>query len=145
MARPTQNASDGTWSLTQVAKAAGIKMRTARTLVNAAWLPEGNLTVEHVLIARVSAALLDAPRPPSEGRGPMTAPVQDRYRRLLDEVYRLLGDPNTAALALISPTETLLARTISRAMSFLEEQDVPQAVLILPVGKWAEEVSRGRR
>ena len=144
MARPTMNTTGKPWSVTQVALGAKISMRTARTLVESQWIPSKTLTGDHVLIARVAAALLDAPRPEGVSRSGADASTHDRNRQLLDRAYALLSEPNPAAVALISPNEVYVAETNFKAMAFLEDQPGNEAILLLPVGRWAKEVLDGR-
>lgn len=141
MARPAQNRPDGEWSLTQVAKASGITIRTARTLVENQWLPSGPLRREHVAIARLSAALLDAPRPQGEGRGPLSESTAARYRDLLDQAYTLMSDPVPSAVAVVTPTQAVIANSMKRVVSIVEATAPPQSTLLLPVGAWIDEVA----
>lgn len=143
MARPPQNTINGTWSLTQISKAAGITMRTARTLTNNQWLPAHDLTVNHVVVARVAAALLDAPS--LDGRGKMSSLVVDRNKQIVDRVHRLLQDRHTSAWVLVSAEEWHIASSMSRMMAFVEDQQTPTPVLMIPVGAWVQEVRDARR
>lgn len=141
VARPAQNTRDGDWSLTQIAKHAGMKKHTIRALADGGWLPTEGLKREHILIARVAATLLDAPLPDGEGKRSMSAATVDRYRSLLAKAWDAIADTDTAqSVALISPTDATVVASMSRATVFIEDQTPPAAVLVIPIGAWAQEV-----
>jgi hypothetical protein len=117
-------------------------MRTARTLVATGRLPRSGLSVEHALIAKVHAALMDAPRPPGVARGAVDHVVEVRNNRVVESAWNCLRDRNASTVALVTPSEAFVATSLTRAMLILEEQPL-DPILLLPLGHWAEQVMSG--
>jgi hypothetical protein len=145
MARPAMRDPSGRWSLTQVAVAAGITRQTARTLASNNLLGDvTNLSSKDVLCARVAAHLLDAPRPlamkPADARDAVIKRNFDALaltRRIIDN-----PTPPSGAVLLITPTTATLHESPFKLMADIEGVQV--AVLLVPVGAWAEAWALGK-
>ena len=140
MARPAMRTIHGRWSLRQVAAEAGISHRTARTLATNGYLNATHLGYKDILLARVAAALLDAPRP----HGAHTPDTPDTTTTRNFEALRLtqtIADnptPSTDTRLLITPTTATLEADPFDIVAALRKTTDP--VLALPIGHWAQEL-----
>jgi hypothetical protein len=128
----------GHWSLTQVAAEAGITPRTARTLVASNVLNLHRLGYKDVLVARVAAALLDAPRPAGLNRTEAAAATQARDTQAIAYAREVIDTPAPSAdtrLA-IFPDEVRLVTESMKIFGAIGDMD-DRPLLLLPVGKWA--------
>lgn len=139
MARPAMRNVGSRWSLLQLAAAAGISHRTARTLVTAGYFNAEALDHRDIVPMRVAAALLDAPRPTGE---PRQSPSDQTLRRnfaALSVVRTFVSDPTpkTETLLVVRPHDT---RTVDNPMSAIgvlgDMGDQP--MLVLPIGQWTQ-------
>lgn len=139
MARPVMREPFGRWSVAQVAAEAGITTRTARTLVTNKVLNPHLLGYKDVLVARVGAALLDAPRPAGQTRTEATPITQARDKQAIDYARQVMDNPaptgDTAMLA-IFPDEVRLVEESMKVFAALGDME-DRPLLLLPVGKWA--------
>lgn len=140
MARPAMREPFGRWSVAQVAAEAGITPRTARTLVTNGVLNPHLLGYKDVLVARVGAALLDAPRPAGQTRTEATPITKARDSQAIGYARQVIDDPSpsgdTAMLA-IFPDEVRLIEESMKVFAALGDMD-DRPLLLLPVGKWAQ-------
>lgn len=137
MARPAMREPFGRWSVAQVAAEAGITPRTARTLVTNHVLNPHMLGYKDVLVARVGAALLDAPRPAGQTRTQAEPVIKARDDRAIAHAREVMDNPTAArdTLLAIFPTEVRLAEGMKVLGVIGDLGDQP--LLLLPVGEWA--------
>lgn len=138
MARPAMREPFGRWSVAQVAAEAGITPRTARTLVTNHVLNPHMLGYKDVLVARVAAALLDAPRPTGQTRTEAEPVVRVRDNRAIAyarQVINSTASGDTAMLA-IFPDDVELIEESMKVFAALGNMD-DRPLLLLPIGKWA--------
>lgn len=140
MARPAMRDPAGKWSLSQIATAAGITYRTARTLVSLDYLDPDSLGSRDIVRARIAAALLDAPRPAGLNRNEATAATAVRNQRAL-ELTAQVSDSNEEATLVVLPGEVHLAPKSMTVIRYIDEFS-GQPMLLLPVGAWAVEATR---
>lgn len=138
MARAKRREPFGPWSLVQIAAEAGITHRTARTLVANNVLNAHRLGYKDVLVARVAAALLDAPRPAGLNRTEAAAATEDRDREVLNHARHIMDDPtpDRGVLLAIAPDGVRLITNPMQAMGVLGDMG-SQPLLLLPLGEWA--------
>lgn len=147
MARHTMRSITGRWSLMQIAQAAGVSHRTARTVTDRGYLDSQRLQITDVLMLRVAAALLDAPRSSGLPRSGTTEDIERRNHDALTATRTLLTatrspDPmrNVAdTWLLITPTTAALEPDPFEVVRRLKGD--PTSTLLLPVGRWVEELS----
>lgn len=137
MARPAMRDPSGRWSLTQVAAAAEITRQTARTLVAAHYLDAGNLGYKDVPLAKVAAALLDAPRPVGLSRQDTADAVTKRNFEALALARRVIEDPSPAkdATMVVTSDQVTLYDDPFALMGHLRGLTV--TATLLPIGAWA--------
>jgi hypothetical protein len=135
--RPVLRQPGGRWSLQQVYIEAGITLSVARTVVRKGLMDPDALTEVDIVVLRVAAALLDAPRPFGQARTQAAETVQSRDEQALSLTRDLLaGDRvDPAAALLVSATEALLAPDLLALMNGLAARR-GSTVLMLPVGEW---------
>lgn len=143
--RPIVREVGGRWSLQQVYLEAGITLSVARTVVRRGMLDPDALTEDDVVVLRVAAALLEAPRP--EGARTQTAEVvaaRDEAALLLarEAVSRASVDP--AAVLLVSPDQATLAADMLGVMNALAARR-GETLLMLPIGDWITALPSRRR
>lgn len=141
MARPAMRDPSGRWSLAQVAAAAGLSRQTARTVVSAGYLNPEDLHYKDIALAKVAAALIDAPRPAGMNRHDAADAITKRNFEALTLARRLLDDPTPSrdAILRISATEAVFHKSPSRALADLE--DLTEPALMLPLGAWVTELN----
>lgn len=141
MARPAMRDPSGRWSLTQIAAAAGLSRQTARTIATAGYLDTGDLRYRDIVLAKVAAACLEAPRPTTGTRTETHAAAHARNQEALRLTTRLLDDPHPPrdALLRISATEAVFHKSPSRALADLE--DLTEPALMLPLGAWIADLT----
>lgn len=144
MGRRVQRPARGRWSLLQVAADAGVTERAARTCVARGYLDAKDLGRSDVVLLRVAAALLDAPRAlDGQPRASLSVRSATRDQRALAETTRLLAAATVSAEAMLmlSPDEVLVVdNALLAAGNILRFGPVP--VLVLPVGAWIHAVRR---
>lgn len=138
MARPVMRDPAGRWSLTQVAAEAGVTSRTARTVVAAGYLDADRLGYRDIVMMRVAAALLEAPRPAGLTRDAAAEQTKVRNFEALRLTRSVLDDPAPAKetrLAVL-PASVRLATDAFTLMGAIGEA-ATSPMLLLPVGEWA--------
>lgn len=137
MARPAMREPFGRWSVTQVATEAGITPRTARTLVANGALNPHLLGYKDVLIARVAAALLDAPRPAGQTRTEAASVTDARDAQALAHAREVIDSPSASrdTMLAVLPDEARLVEGMKVFGAISDMGDRP--LLLLPVGDWA--------
>lgn len=128
----------GHWSLTQVAVEAAITPRTARTLVTNRVLNPHRLGYKDVLVARIGAALLDAPRPAGLNRTEAAAATKDRDIQAIAYARQIMDDPapDRATMLAVFPDEVRMIAENMKIFSALGDMD-DRPLLLLPIGRWA--------
>ncbi len=144
MPRPAMRSADGRWSVSQLTVEAGLTPRVARTLVAAGLLDPAGLRETDVVVARVAAALLDAPRPPGS-RAASAAAVARRNDLALQLTREVLAErpPAADATLAVSPDDAQLSRN-PMALIGLVGQLADRPLLLLPVGLWARQLPSHR-
>jgi hypothetical protein len=143
MPRPVLRTPGGRWSLSQVYTEAGITLAVARTVVRQGRIDPSELTEDDVVVLRVAAALLEAPRPLGMPRNQTAETVRKRDDRALaltrDALASRSEHPMSTAQATLAvfPADVIMARTSFQLMAAVEEQVLRgDAALLLPVGAW---------
>ena len=134
MARPAMRDITGRWSLVQVAAEAGVTHRTARTLATAGYLDANNLRYRDIVMLRVAAAALDAPRPAGQTRTETHDTALARNFEALRLTRTVLDNPTPSreATLVLSPTKAALFEDPFKLMGHLRDLNTP--TLLLPVG-----------
>lgn len=132
----------GRWSLTQVATAAGVSHRTARTVATAGYITPENLTDKDVVLLRVAAALLDGPRPSGTPRNEAADALIQRNFEALRLTQLVLNDPapNKDVRLAVLPQTARLAQDAFSLMGIIGDTKA-EPLLLLPVGEWANELA----
>lgn len=127
----------GPWSLLQVAAAAGVTERVARTCTARGYLPRAGLRPRDIVRLRVAATLLNAPRPASVTPAAGAAVIERRNRRALDLVDQALDATprQDTAMVVVTPADAVLASNPLLAAGLIAECG-SDPVLVLPVGAW---------